>query len=150
MWLRKAHAECRHWHSSAMLDEFEGVHYGYRRLADPVVHRRQIALDKVARRIVIDDILHMSGTHDVELYFHCSPDCRVENGSEGVAVHHGGRRLLLQLPQNVRSSMRVCHGDTDPICGWTSPRFDVLRPSPTIVWSARVAGSTVLRTVLYC
>ena len=150
MWLRKAHAECRHWHSSAMLDEFEGVHFGYKRLADPVVHRRQISLDKVARRIVIDDILQMSGAHDVELYFHCSPDCRVENGLEGLVVHHAERRVLLHLPQTVDSSVSVCRGETNPICGWTSPRFDVLHPSSTIVWRARLAGPTVLRTVLNC
>ena len=150
MWLRKAHAECRHWHSSAMLDEFEGMHYGYKRLADPVVHRRQIALDKVARRIVIDDVLEMSGAHDVEIYFHCSPHCRVENSPEGYAVRHDARTVLLQLPQTEFGSVHVCRGETDPICGWTSPRFDVLLPSSTIVWRARLAGSTVLRTVLYC
>ncbi len=133
-----------------MLDELEGVHYGYKRLADPVVHRRQIALDKVARRIVIDDTLQMSGTHDVELYFHCSPSCRVGKGPEGLDVHHGERTVLLQLPQTAGGNVRVCRGETDPICGWTSPRFDVLDASCTIVWRARIAGSTVLRTVLCC
>jgi len=150
MWMKKARAECTHWFSSAMLDELEGVHYGYQRLADPVVHRRQIALDKVARRIVIDDVLQMSGAHDVELFFHCSPDCRVENGREGYVVHHGEQKVLLQLPQAVPGSVSVCRGETDPICGWTSPRFDVRVPSYTIVWRARLAGAAVLRTVICC
>ena len=150
MWLRKAHAECRHWHSSAARDEFEGVHDGYKRLADPVVHRRQIALDKAARRIVIDDILEMSGAHDVELYFHCSPRCRVECTPRGYAVQQDGRTVVLQLPQTAGADVRVCRGDMDPICGWTSPRFDVLHPSPTVVWSARLAGSAVLRTIILC
>jgi hypothetical protein len=150
MWLQKAHAECRHWHSSSLRDEFEGVHYGYRRLADPVVHRRQIALDKPTRRIVIDDILEMSGTHDVELFFHCSPDCHVENGPKGHALTQGARTVWLQLPQALRRSVRICRGENDPICGWTSPRFDVIEPSCTIVWSARLSGSTTLRTVISC
>jgi hypothetical protein len=68
----------------------------------------------------------------------------------GHAVHCGERTVWLQLPQALRGSVRVCRGETDPICGWTSPRFDVIQPSSTIVWCARLSGSTVLRTVLSC
>ena len=150
MWLRKARAVCHHWSSSVTTDEFEGVHDGYSRLADPVVHRRLITLDKASRRIVIDDVLEMSGSHDIELYFHCGPGCRVEARPDCYAVHHGGRVVTMQLPKAVPGSVHIGRGETDPISGWTSPRFDVIRPSSTIVWRARLTGTTALRTVVCC
>ncbi len=48
MWLKKANAGCSLWLSSAEKDCFEGWHDGYRRLDDPVKHRRLIELDKRA------------------------------------------------------------------------------------------------------
>ena len=45
MWLRKAPAGCNLWRTSVERDVFEGWHGGYAGLADPVMHRRRIALE---------------------------------------------------------------------------------------------------------
>jgi len=55
-----------------------GWHDGYMRLADPVMHRRRITFDKLARRVVIEDSLQMAATHGIELFFHCADRCRVD------------------------------------------------------------------------
>jgi hypothetical protein len=150
MWLRKARAHCTSWRSSPERDEFEGWHDGYTRLADPVVHRRRIVLDKRARRIVVDDLLEMSGTHDVELLFHCGARCCVDAEPGGHLLRVADRAVRLQLPLIDGARAEVRCAAVDPIGGWTSPRFDVKRPAPTIVWRARLAGAAILRSVLAC
>ncbi|HSN19274.1 MAG TPA: heparinase II/III-family protein, partial [Usitatibacter sp.] len=148
MWLRKARAACSLWRSSEDEDVFEGVHDGYRALADPVTHRRRITLDKRSRRIVIDDTLEMDGEHDIELFFHCHEACEVRAVPGAVEIERDGVRLRLALPAGSPGAARVLRGSVAPIAGWVSRRFDRKVASPTIVWRARLAGRCVLKTVV--
>lgn len=50
----------------------EAAHDGYRRLADPVIHRRRVALEE--RRLQITDRIEGRGQHRVELFLHYHPD----------------------------------------------------------------------------
>jgi hypothetical protein len=148
MWLRKARAACSRWHATATEDVFEGAHDGYRALADPVTHRRRIALAKAARRVTIDDRLEMAGEHTVEIFFHCHEDAVVREVANGFEIARGERRLRLTLPAG-GEVRRLC-GSLDPIGGWVSRRFDRKQPAPTLVWSARVSGNRTLRSTLHC
>lgn len=150
MWLKKAVAACSHWHTCAERDVFEGWHDGYRRLADPVTHRRRITLDKAARRVLIEDRLEMSGTHEIELFFHCSEHCRVERAAGGYVVAQGDGRLLLSLPRVAGASHRVYSGSVEPILGWVSRHFDDKQPAATVAWSARLHGNVVLCSEIDC
>ena len=47
-WTQKAHARLLSFRSGHCIDNILAEHDGYRRLADPVTHRRSIALDKAA------------------------------------------------------------------------------------------------------
>jgi hypothetical protein len=150
MWLRKADARCTLWRPSGERDVFEGRHDGYARLADPVIHRRRITLDKAARQVVIEDVLQMAGEHDIELFFHCSERCHVDPVRDGYAISQGGRTLSLGLPQRRDATACVYSGSVSPICGWVSRRFDEKRPAPTIVWRARISGDCELRSRIDC
>lgn len=150
MWLRRATAGCSLWRPSAERDVFEGWHDGYARLPDPVMHRRLITLEKRSRRVVVEDTLRMSGTHDVELFFHFSEECRVDAAADGYRISREGRTLCLKLPQHAGYATVVNCGSLAPISGWVSRRFDVKQPAPTISWRARLAGSTVLRSEIAC
>jgi hypothetical protein len=150
MWLKKASAGCSLWRPSAERDSFEGWHDGYTRLADPVMHRRRIALDKVARRVVVNDKLQMAGEHNIELFFHCSERCQVDPARDGYVLSQAGRTLTLRLPQAEGATWRVYHGSVAPISGWVSRRFDDKRPAPTIAWQSRLKGETVLCTEIIC
>ncbi len=150
MWLRKARADCSVWDSTPRLDRFEGWQDGYRRLQDPVVHRRRIVLDKALRRISIEDSLQMTGEHDIELLFHCSEQCHAEPAPGGYDLRQAGRTLRLVLPQIKAASARLYVGSIAPIFGWVSRRFDDKQPAPTIVWRCRLKGDVVLRTVIAC
>ncbi|HET6602949.1 MAG TPA: alginate lyase family protein, partial [Xanthomonadaceae bacterium] len=150
MWLRKARAGCSLWDSTPRLDRFEGWQDGYRRLQDPVVHRRRIVLDKALKRISIEDSLQMAGEHDIELLFHCSEQCHAEPAGGGYDLRQAGRTLRLVLPQIKAASARLYVGSIAPIFGWVSRRFDDKQPAPTIVWRCRLKGDVVLRTVIAC
>ena len=148
MWLRKARAACSAWRTDAREDLLEGAHDGYRALRDPVTHRRRITLDKHARRIVIEDRVGMAAEHDVELFFHAHEDCAVREIWGGVEIERGAVRLRLALPPGIPAEVQVLRGSVAPIAGWVSRRFDRKVPSPTIAWKARLAKTTVLRTIL--
>jgi hypothetical protein len=150
MWLRKARAGCSRWSSTAERDSFEGWQDGYMRLSDPVMHRRAIVLDKVARRVVIEDTLQMVGEHDIKLLFHCSERCQVDAVADGYALRQSNGALTIKLPRATGASSQVLSGSVAPILGWVSRRFDDKRPAPTIAWQARVEGKAVLRCEIIC
>lgn len=150
MWLKKASAFCSHWESKPHKDVFEGWHDGYRRLPDPVLHQRRIVLDKTARRILIEDRLQMTDEHEIELFFHCSEDCRVEPLADGYRLINGSRQIVLRLPRANNASHPLARGSTAPILGWISRRFDEKQPTTTLRWSSRLRGNTVLYSqILY-
>ena len=150
MWLRKARAGCSHWSSADRLDVFEGWHDGYTRLSDPVFHRRRIVLDKLARRVLLEDRLEMSGTHEIELFFHCSERCRVERVDEGYRICGMDKTIVLKLPSVEGATTEVYTGSVAPVLGWISRRFDEKTAAPTIVWRARITGAALLSTEVYC
>jgi hypothetical protein len=146
LWLAKANAGCSLWLPSAGKDCFEGWHDGYRRLGDPVRHRRLIELDKAARRIVVEDTLEMAEEHEVELFFHCHEEAAVSEGGRGVQVRRGESALEMTLPQAEGASVQIYCGSLAPMSGWVSRAFDSRVPAPTIAWRARLSGRAVLRT----
>jgi hypothetical protein len=145
-WLRGARAGCSLWLSSAHKDSLEGWHDGYMRLDDPVKHRRLIELDKVARRVTIEDSLQMEEDHEVELLFHCHEASALESAEHGFIIRRGEASIRISLPQADQARTEVYRGSLTPMAGWVSRSFDSREPAPTIVWSARLTGNTVLRT----
>jgi hypothetical protein len=147
MWLRKARAGCSLWLSSAQKDTFEGWHDGYMRLPDPVKHRRLIELDKLARRVLVEDTLEMEEAHDVELFFHFSEHCQVVRDEGGYVASHGSISIQLSLPPDGEAQLYA--GSVSPIAGWISRSFDRRVPTPTLVWRARIVGKALLRTEIH-
>jgi len=146
MWTRHARAGCGLWLSSTEKDSFEGWQDGYTRLEDPVKHRRLIELDKEARHLVVEDRVELAAEHEVELFFHCAEDCAVEETAEGYALVRDGIRLEMKLPEG--GTGEVLRGSLAPMSGWVSRGFDRRTPSATLVWRARLAATTVLRTTI--
>lgn len=148
LWLSKANAACTRWTSSPELDIFEGWQDGYMRLAEPVLHRRRITLDKARRQIEVEDVVETTGMHFIELFFHCAAPCEVSRVGHGILVARQGARALLRLPQLTGAQVQVIRGQDSPRLGWISKRFDEVAPCSTIVWSAWRAGHARLRTRL--
>jgi len=146
MWLRKANARLRAHAPGDAVQVFEGEQDGYRRLADPVLHRRRIDFDPVRNELVVRDTLECRGQHDVALHWHFAETCRVE----------GRAQTLYALGHRSRLDMRCAWGDGPellrsseaPPGGWISRRFDEKKGITTAVWRGRIDGTTQIETVI--
>jgi len=150
LWLRKARAALSDAEFSDAVETLSAWHEGYLRLADPVLHRRRLILDKRVRSLTIEDRLEMSGEHDVELFLHCAPECDVEPAAGGFAIRRAPWTLWVQLPSQPPGAARIYRGSTQPLCGWVSRHYGEREPTSTIVWRARLAGRSRLSTRLMC
>jgi len=121
-----------------------------KRLADPVMHERRISLEKIARRVVVEDTLRMAKEHHIELFFHCGESCHIDPLQHGYVIKQEAGMLILRLPHFKAGSSSVYQGSSAPISGWVSRRFDDKQPSPTIVWRARLEGEVTLRSEIIC
>ena len=144
MWVKHARAGCGLWLSSSEKDTFEGWHDGYLRLADPVKHCRLLALDKRARRLLIEDSLTMAEEHEVELLFHCAEECRVDAVAQGYLIERDGITLELALPPE--GTAEIYRGSLSPLSGWISRGFDRRQPTSTLLWRAKLSSPALLRT----
>jgi hypothetical protein len=135
MWLRKASARCLGFETSSERDRWSAEHDGYRRLADPVLHRRHITLMKAQRSIEVVDEVFAKRTHEVELFWHFAEGCEVQpEGDHGLVARTGDQCVRLHCP-GWRLSLH--RGDADRPLGWVSRRFDEKQPC----WTARFAGT---------
>jgi uncharacterized heparinase superfamily protein len=135
LWGARARARCLEWSPTPGGGVAVGEHDGYRRLADPVSHRRTLALDGASRRLTIHDRLEAAGHHRAALYFHFAEGCRVSPlGAHAFEVDTGAGTATLTLDARLHAT--VLRGSEDPIGGWVSRRYHQRSPSVTLVGEA--------------
>jgi len=150
MWLRHAHSACRVWESHDGSDRFVGVHDGYQRLPDPVVHEREMVFDKRTKRLEIIDTLRCAADHMAERCWHFAETVDVTVAPDGtVDAQVGVHRLRLQ-PEESSVQSKVYRGESTPPWGWVSRHFGIKVPTTTVVWTIPVKGATQLRATLEC
>ena len=74
------------------MDCFVGVHDGFKRLADPVVHRRRVLFVRDGYWVIVDTMLAL-GTHESAAHLHLLPGAVVSRQSPRsatVALDDGG------------------------------------------------------------
>jgi len=145
LWLRKANVACELWETGSESDRFVGSHDGYRRLDDPVVHRRELLLEKASRRIVVTDTLDCAGQHRAECCWHFSEACEVWLEDKVLHARNGDSMVRLRMAEPALK-FELHSGDEDPPCGWVSRSFDVKIPTVTAVVPFAVQGRTILIT----
>ena len=142
LWLEHARARCERFDAGVDRDVFEGVHDGYRRLADPVTHRRRVELDKRARQILVRDTLECAHEHELELHWHLAEDCVARAHGHGVDIECAGQRLRIECPREL-APPRVVIGREHPPMGWVSRALGVKAPAPTVVCRGRMAARSL-------
>ena len=125
-------------------------HMGYQRLAGSPVHERTVRLEKLARRLVIEDRVHSGTGHEVRLHFHLGPAVAVALDGARAELTWTGRddeagRALLSLPRGLHWSSH--RGETDPVIGWFSPRFGVRQPTTTLTGVAPFSDDSLVTTL---
>ena len=140
MWMRKANAKLLQFDAEAGI--FEGQHDGYRRLADPVTHRRRIQLHPDDRELVVTDHIDCEGEHDVAISFQLSEGCTARVCDGEVVVEQGGQTLRLKCGSDRLEPVILC-GEEDPPAGWISRRFDEKTPAPIARFVGRLPAGSV-------
>jgi heparinase II/III-like protein len=73
------------WETSAELDRVSAEHFGYRRLSQPVTHRRTISFSKQQRWWLVEDEFQGAGKHNFAVRFHLNANIDVSMaGDRGV------------------------------------------------------------------
>ena len=139
-WSHVARSQVCHTQETDEWIEVEALHDGYRRLRDPVIHRRCLRLFKRSSHLLITDRLICTDSHDVEIYFHFHENCHVrQTGISSFTAEI--ENLHLRITLDAQLTPEVVRGSEQPILGWVSRKYGVKTPSMTIVGRARLARS---------
>ena len=151
-WSQMAQARQHQWLSTGLFDVADGEHDGYRRLADPVTHRRVVLYMK-PDVWVICDVLSGQGSHQAELLFHLRPDC------EPQSTEHAGD-LILRAPHGAGLWISILGDGGEPVvpalltgtdterAAWFSPGYGTRIPSRALSARRAFVGRSVLTTCL--
>jgi len=145
MWTDHARARCSEFLSGTGRQRFIGEHDGYQRLADPVMHRREINYDPDKQLIEVEDVLRCAGEHSARRAWHFAENCQVESGDGGIHVTNGNTQVHFE-PLEELARVEIHRGGTAEQGGWISRNFGRKVPCTTVLWYSRVIGATVLRT----
>lgn len=140
MWMQHAEARCERWEPGPDRTVWTAVHDGFRRLSDPVTHRRTLTWDRVRRTLEVLDELICDGAHDAAWFWHFDAGCAVTLEADLLTATRQGRTLTLQVPTGMHD-VALVSGRDDPPLGWQSPSFDSKHPCHTLTWRAAVNGS---------
>lgn len=72
------------WQSNENYDKVVAEHYGYRRLASPVIHRRTVTFNKGESSWLVEDEFVGDGEHEFETWFHFNDDLQLDVSGEEV------------------------------------------------------------------
>lgn len=139
LWTRHARARCLSWEPGEAADRWLGEHDGYRRLADPVTHQRELVFDKAARRLTVTDTLACRDSHEVALFWHFAESCQVS--WHGDALQVICQDVVLRMRPPPAMAVEIVSAQDNPPLGWVSRRFDTKAPCATVRVGGRAAGA---------
>jgi hypothetical protein len=139
LWLAHARARATAFETTPQADRLLAEHDGYRRLRDPVLHRRELRLEHATATLTVTDELFCRRSHQVEIFWHFAPNCSVRHSGNRVVVAADGTSLTLELPPAL--VCELARGRELPPLGWVSPHFDTRMPSHTLVGRAAIGGN---------
>jgi len=148
-WRARPRARLRRWISTAAIDFADADHDGYRRLSDPVVHRRRVLFVKPRYWVVVDDI-EGAAEHRVDLRFQFAPiPVTVDASLWGRIQGFEGRGMFIRPFSTAPLKGSVHTGETRPIHGWISRDYGKREPAPALVYSALARLPLRIVTVLF-
>ena len=141
-WRHVANGKLESWLDHAAFTFFAGSHDGYRRLSDPVVHRRQIFFPMREYWVMLDQCTAISA-HDLAVNFHFAPGVNVEtlNDLQCVTAQSGTAKLDIVFP--------AAAGRWEVDKGFTSPCYGQKLSALKACYEIRANGSNASACVLF-
>jgi uncharacterized heparinase superfamily protein len=130
----EAHPQLIKWEPGEEIDLVIAEHDGYRRLTQPVTHRRAVSFDKLNRGWSIEDSFTGEGEHDFSFRFHFAPGLISTVRSDGtveVLDKDSGARLLI--------SMRALNTKPQLESRFSSRDYGNKQSSQSVCWKVRAA-----------
>ncbi len=120
------------WEPGDERDRLEAEHSGYRRLSDPVTHRRSIRLEKVDGYAIVDDVLDGTGEHLLEFSFTLDAGCQAKVGDPLLVVEQGTGRPLIAIAASGSTRLDLREEER-----FVSRAYGRREPSRGLVWHTR-------------
>ena len=109
-------------------DKIVAEHYGYRRLPDPVTHRRSVTFNKAQRYWLIEDEFLGTTDHQYETRFHFAPGLDVNSCEPAVKISDPNTHLTLTVSSlSLSGSPEIEHQ-------FTSRNYGEMTESVTACW----------------
>ncbi|HEY3645393.1 MAG TPA: alginate lyase family protein [Gammaproteobacteria bacterium] len=135
-WRDRPTAQLRHWSATPMFDYADAEHHAYRRLKDPVTHRRRVLFVKPHYWVVVDDLSAVD-IHEIDVLFQFAPgQLRLGKDSWAVSADAQGRGLAIRAFSSAPLHAEVRQGQVEPIRGWISPDYGLRVPAPQLSYTA--------------
>lgn len=146
LWGSKATAHLLRFENTSQNVIIEAEHDGYRRLPDPVIHRRTIVFDRATGALHIEDMFQCGARHEIELFFHMHEDAAILRAcNDDVQVGWHGYRIAFSSPDR-KARWDVVRGSENPRLGWRSSQFNQKQPIATLRIRAEIDGPTKIQT----
>ncbi|HTT02851.1 MAG TPA: alginate lyase family protein [Steroidobacteraceae bacterium] len=136
LWTHRARVHSVSFESGATRARLVAEHDGYTRLADPVVHRREILYEHAPRLVTVTDHVVCKAAHQVEMFWHFAPDLQLTLEADRARVHRARMELTVRWPKSLTA--RVVRGSSQPPLGWDAPRFGTKVPADCLVVSGQI------------
>jgi hypothetical protein len=149
MFKTRAKSTLNRWASTEWFDYVDGTHEGYRRLNDPVTHRRRICFVKPHFWLVLDE-LTAKAAHAYDQYFHFAADSQIEIGERltATARYRNGAGIVVKPVLIDRMKIEQYKGSADPIQGWVSYDYAVKVPADVVKYARQATGKANFATLL--
>jgi Heparinase II/III-like protein/Heparinase II/III N-terminus len=150
LWLEHANAVVETFRASGDEQTLTAHHDGYRRLSDPVRHRRTWRYSAGIANLAVTDELACSGAHSIAIYWHFAPECAVVVEGNSVVASRDGVRVTIGCRDGSQGTLQpeIVRAREEPPLGWFSKGFDVKEPAPTAVFAGKIQGNAILRTTV--
>jgi uncharacterized heparinase superfamily protein len=137
-WVQRPGARIRGYSTTDTVELLDAEHEAYKRLTDPVTHRRRILFVKKRYWLLVDDI-YGKAEHTLDLRFQFAPEISVSVDADGNWVRArepDGGGLLLRTFARTKLDAQVYAGSLHPRAGWVSSDYGRMEPAALLRYSA--------------
>jgi Heparinase II/III-like protein/Heparinase II/III N-terminus len=148
-WSRAPNIRLEHCMLSRAVDYVEALHNGYRRLPQPVVHRRAVVFLKPDYWLIHDE-LWGEGEHQIDRYFHFAA-LEIVRQRDGTAIHARsprGENLAVMFVETDGMAVESKCGGDEPEDGWLAMSYGKKMRAPVVRCSTKATLPIALNTLL--
>ena len=122
------------WSDNGKIAKAEGVYnFGYGREGKiKVIHKRQLIYHRETDKFIIKDTFGGEGVHQVELLWQLPPEAKLILNDKALTIENGKAAAQFNITGNQPFRINSSKGSKNPLSGWFSLDYGVLKPSNTV------------------